>query len=384
MINVLIRGPILTQSGYGVHCRQVFKWLKEKENVVIWVQPTAWGMTPWYVDSTELGGLIGEIMKCTKELNVKPDVSFQVQLPDEWDPNVANKNVGVTAFVEGDKGNPKWVEACNKMDRVVVPSEFIKNTIQSTAPLTTPISVIPESFPESFENHSESLDLKLSTKFNFLVFGQLTATDPALDRKNTFTTVKWLYEAFRKDPDVGIILKVNHGTNSKMDKKIVKKLLKSFLDGINYNGVPKIYLLHGMMKETEIAGLYKNPDIKCLVSTTRGEGWGLPLLEAAACGMPVMATNWSAHTEFLNHGKWLPIDYTLTQIPPARADGRIFVNDMKWAEPDKRSFIKKVSKFRKGSTIPKQWAEDLSKKILKNYSVEAVNKIWNEEMRGIL
>jgi len=84
MINVLIRGPILTQSGYGVHCRQVFKWLQEKENVVIWVQPTAWGMTPWYVDSTELGGLIGEIMKCTKELNFKPDVSFQVQLPDEW------------------------------------------------------------------------------------------------------------------------------------------------------------------------------------------------------------------------------------------------------------------------------------------------------------
>ena len=97
-----------------------------------------------------------------------------------------------------------------------------------------------------------------------------------------------------------------------------------------------------------------------------------------------MATNWSAHTEFLNNGKWLPIDYTLTKIPQARVDGRIFIPEMRWAEPDKRSFIKRVNKFRKGSEIPRQWAEELAKKIQNKYSVSSVNKIWDEEMKGVL
>ncbi len=383
MTNVLIRGPILTQSGYGVHCRQVFKWLKTKKNCNIYVQPTPWGINPWYVNPDELNGLVGEIMKCTREVNIKPDISFQVQLPDEWDPQAAIKNVGVTAFVECDKGNPAWLSHCNAMDHIVVPSNFVKKSMMNTGPVSTPVSVIPESFPAAFKD-IEPFSLDIPTKFNFLVFGQITATDPETDRKNTLNTVKWLYEAFRKDPDVGIILKANHGTNSKMDKKLVKKLLKNHLSQINYNGVPKIYLLHGYLKETEIAGLYKNSDVKCLVSTTRGEGFGLPLLEAAACGLPVMATNWSAHTEFLNHGKWLPIDYNLTTIPQARADGRIFMPGMRWADPDKRSFVKRINKFRKGHTIPTEWAESLSEKIHENYSEEAVNAIWDEELKSLI
>ena len=48
----------------------------------------------------------------------------QLQLPDEWDSNLAKKNIGVSAFVETDRCNPQWIDKCNEMDAVIVPSKF--------------------------------------------------------------------------------------------------------------------------------------------------------------------------------------------------------------------------------------------------------------------
>ena len=127
-MNVLIRGPLLTQSGYGVHSRQVFRWLLSK-GVNVNAQTTPWGITPWYLNKDSLDGLVGEIMSRTGAPIAPLDISFQIQLPDEWDPNVAKINVGITALVETTFCNPDWIQACNKMDAVIVPTNFCKQTL---------------------------------------------------------------------------------------------------------------------------------------------------------------------------------------------------------------------------------------------------------------
>ena len=110
MKEILVRGPVLSNSGYGVHSRQVARWLIERNsNVVFQVLP--WGDTSWLLNDDLENGLIREIFKRTNfNQNKKYDVSFQIQLPNEWNPELAKTNIGVTAGVETDRCNPEWIK----------------------------------------------------------------------------------------------------------------------------------------------------------------------------------------------------------------------------------------------------------------------------------
>ena len=195
MKKVLLRAPLLSKSGYGVHCRQVFRYLLNKKDIDLKVQILSWGITPWYLKEEDLGGLVGEIIK---KSDVPPgykfDVTVQVQLPNEWDPSLGKFNVGITAGVETDTANPAWPNTyCQNMDMVIVPSQHSKNSLLKKSSTSTPVHVVPESYyDEVIDDPSEILDLKLKSDFNFLTVGVLTGMTPETDRKNLMYQIKWL------------------------------------------------------------------------------------------------------------------------------------------------------------------------------------------------
>ena len=377
---VLLRAPALSISGYGVHSRQVFRWLESRLDLDVFVQVLNWGDTSWMVNSDLEEGLVGRIMDKTIELQDQQfDVSFQLQLPDEWDTKFAKKNIGMSAVVETDVCNPEWIKRMNMMDEIIVPTNHIYQTIMRTEPTTTRVHVIPESYIEAIDKKDVTmLDMPtINTDFNFLLVGQFTGSDPWNDRKNIFLTIKWFCEAFADDPDVGLIIKANHGRGTMIDRAITKNTLKSILSEVRSGEFPKIHLIHGNLSSDEMAGIYRRPDVKCLISLTRGEGFGLPIVEAAASGVPIIATNWSGHLDFLNLGKFIPIKYKLIEIPENRVDNRIFLPGMKWADPNEQDFKVKVKKFRNKYQLPKQWAEDLASRIRAEFSLSAVIEKYN-------
>jgi glycosyltransferase involved in cell wall biosynthesis len=347
-------------------------------DIDIFVEPLPWGNTPWIVDPEAYDGLIGRIVQSARQKNGY-DVSIQLQLPNEWNPFLADFNIGMTAAVEADRCNPEWVAAVNRMDLVVVPSEFVKSVLTNSGKVTTRIEVIPESYIDEVADDSiPPLPLELETDFNFLVFGQVTGNNPENDRKNLFYTCKWLAEVFKDSPNIGVVIKTNTGRNTALDRIRTQNLFSQLLTEIQQGPGPKFYLLHGDMTNAEIAGLYKNPTIKAMVALTRGEGFGLPILEAAVAGLPVIATNWSAHTEYLSKGKFIKVDSTLGPIHETRIDGQIFVPNSKWAHPTEEDAKRKLRKFAENSSLPRQWAKDLSKTLKDCYSYSVISEQYTK------
>ena len=355
MSKLIVRGPVLTLSGYGYHSRQFVHWARDLQQQGHFKQVRfeilPWGITPWMLNSQEEydKGIIDYVMANSSQGDRDGAASIQIQLPHEWDPGIARFNIGVTAGVETDRVSEQWVEACFKMDRVIVPSQFSKQAFLNSVTdeydrkrLNKRITVINEAYhPSLLDEPTESLQMlsKLPEK-NFLLFGQLTGTDASNDRKNTFNAIKWFIEEWGDDPNVGLIVKTNSGKNTTIDRKITRgKLDACVKEAVRICGKgaePKVFLMHGAMTESEKRSLYTDPRVTALLMPTRGEGYGLPVLEASLLGLPVIAP---AHTGYMDFAAdtITRIDWGLVPVPKSRIDNIVFVEGSSWVEVDERS-----------------------------------------------
>tara|TARA_E500000331_G_scaffold57956_1_gene52200 strand:- start:91 stop:918 length:828 start_codon:yes stop_codon:yes gene_type:complete len=274
------------------------------------------------------------------------------------------------------------------MDAIIVPSDHAKSCLESSGDIEVPIHIVPEWFFEEIEtsdfSNNEFTNKDFDTDFNFLILSQLTGQTPETDRKNIMYTMKWLCEAFQGDPEVGIIIKTNQGRGTTIDRELTHNLIRRLISEVRVGEYPKVHIVHGNLYPEEVSGLYRNKSVKGLVSLTRGEGFGLPILESAASDLPVIATDWSAHTEFLSLGKFLKISYDLIAIPESKVDNRIFKSGFKWADPHEKDFKKKVKKFKNKYEMPQKWATSLGKEIRREYSRESISKIYDKVIGEIL
>lgn len=150
------------------------------------IKAVPWGTTPWLLNRDMQNGLVGKIMDRTLDHKGDFDVSIQLQLPNEWDPKLASYNIGMTAGVETDRCGEPWVNAINQMDKIVVPTEFVKKTFLNSGNVTTDIHVVAESYDEEMATCNKPLQVDFDTSFNFLIFGQITGNNKDNDRKNIF------------------------------------------------------------------------------------------------------------------------------------------------------------------------------------------------------
>lgn len=349
---ILVTGPALTASGYGEQARFALRALRSREDLFdIYLTPTAWGQCGWIHDDNEerkwLDSLVLKTIQYSQATNNQPhyDLSLQITIPNEWK-KLAPINIGYTAGIETNKISPHWVQPSNQMDKIVVVSNFAKKgfengvftaTDQTTGQqipnykINVPIEVVNYSVRK---NEALPIDLQLTTDFNFLVVAQ------AGPRKNFANTVKWFVEEFKNDENVGLVCKTHLGGASQIDREAVVNNLQQILSE-HKDRKCKVYLLHGDMHEAEMAGLYMHPKVKALVSLSHGEGFGLPLFEAAGYGLPVITTEWSGHTDFMycpnKEGKVKPhfarVDFTLQQVQPEAVWQGVIEKETIWAFP---------------------------------------------------
>jgi len=395
-MKILLRGPVLTRTGYGEHARFVLRSLRSKPDIFdIYIQPLAWGQTSWTAEMTEERTWIDQAIQKTLmyiQQGGSFDVSIQVTIPNEFE-KIAPINIGVTAGIETNKVSGPWLQKANDMDRVIVVSEHSKAVFENTQynatntvtqeqllyGLTTPIHSV--GYPVKTFDSLAPLDLDLEPDFNFLAVAQVSP------RKNIQNTIKWFFEEF-KDDNVGLVLKGNMAKNCLMDRLQLMHNLKTTIPDIeNTDYKCKFYLLHGDMTEAEIHSLYSHPKIKALVTFAHGEGFGLPVFEAAYMGLPIVAPGFSGYLDFLKgeNGEFhfYDVGYDLNKVQQEAVWENIIVEDSMWAYAREQSAKEKMRECYQdvlNETGFAATASDYAKELSTRYHEEAQYKKFIEAL----
>jgi len=383
MKKIVISGPILSRSGYGEMARFALKSLFSKsDSFDIYILPTNWGNTGNLFEDTHEKLLIDSLIKKTQQYlqatNNQPnfDVSIQVTIPNEWK-KIAAYNIGYTAGIETTLISHAWYQPSETMDRIVVISEHAKSgfvnalfadQLNNRFKITKPVDVCH--FPVKNFEHKD-LDLDLKHDFNFLAVCQWGP------RKNLEQTITAFIEEF-KNENVGLVLKINTVNDSLLDKDFTESRIKSLLESLPKEKKCSIHLLHGHMSEQEINSLYNHPKIKVIVSSTRGEGFGFPLFEAAYNELPVIATDWSGHLDFLTmkdedgseKKMFAKVDFELKPIAKEHVWQGVLEEGTYWAYPLQTSLKNKMREVYKDYARFKSWSKKLNKWIRDNFTEE--------------
>ena len=382
---VLVKGPALSQSGYGEQTRFALRALKSREDLFdIYFLNISWGNTNFIVDNAEEKKWIISLLQKTAEYikNKQPwDMSIQVTIPNEFE-KIAPVNVGYTAGIETTKCAPVWLQKSNEnVNKLIVVSNHSKQVFEKTVykakneqtgeefdyGLQIPVDAVNFGTKEV---EPEPLDLNLRYDFNYLVVGQWGP------RKNLEQTLRWFVEE-NIDQEVGLVLKINKVKNCYIDfhwcKQYIHRLLSEYKER-----KCSITLIHGYMTEAELRGLVTHPKIKAMINIAHGEGFGLPLFEAAQESLPVITIDWSGQVDFLYapqkdkktkktkmRSHFVKVDFNMSHIQDAAVWEGVLQKESQWAFPKEGSYKMKLREMRNKYDLYKARALKLAKYLKK-------------------
>ena len=284
--------------------------------------------------------------------------------------------------------SPEWIQKVNEnVNKVIVVSQHSKTVFENTKydvqnpqngevhkgwGVQVPIEVV--NYPVRTVDPSP-LDIDLVTDTNFLVVSQWGP------RKNLDNTIKWFAEAFQDDETVGLVVKTNTVADSIMDREFTAKRLENLLKSLDIeNRKCKIYLLHGEISSAQLTWLYQHPSMQGLINIGHGEGFGLPLFEAAYNGLPLITVTWSGQMDFIckpnKKGKRIPrvvkVDYDIKPIQKEAQAPAMLIEGSQWAWAKESSYKRALKETIGKQAHYKMEALSLKKHIIKNFQADDI------------
>jgi glycosyltransferase involved in cell wall biosynthesis len=348
---LVVSCPVDTYSGYGARARDFVQSIIDLDKYDVKILSQRWGGTRFgYLKDHGNTSLASRIIP---QLSQQPDIWIQITVPNEFQ-KVGKYNIGVTAGIETTLCDPSWIQGCNNMDLVLVSAQHAKkvfeeskfnmqdnNTKQVTGvvELKTKVEVLFEGADiEKYHLTASTLDLDMiEESWAYLTIGHWLPGILGEDRKNIGYTIKAFLETFKNKPKgkrPALILKVQAGSGTSiMDREELLNRIDAIRKTVK-GDLPNVYLLHGDMTDAEVNELYNHSKVKAMISLTKGEGFGRPLLEFSLVNKPIIASGWSGHIDFLDNQFTKQIGGILTNVHPSAAVKNMLLTESQWFKPD--------------------------------------------------
>jgi hypothetical protein len=347
----VISCPIDTYSGYGARSRDIVKAIIELDKYDVKVLPQRWGSTPFgFIENNPEWEFLAKHILQTPQLPSQPEIWMQITVPNEFQP-VGKFNIGCTAGIETTIAPAEWVEGCNRMNlilgsskhtiEVLKDSKFEKRDQQTNQTVgviewkADGEVVFEGANTEVYKPVKSTFDLSnVKEDFAYLFVGHWMQGQLGEDRKNVGLLVKAFYETFKnKSKKPALILKTSTVGSSYMDRDELIKRIKMIKDTVKSTNLPNIYLLHGEFTDVEMNEIYNHSKVKAMVNLTKGEGFGRPLLEFSLTNKPIITSNWSGHTDYLNPEFVTLLSGTMAKVHPSAANNMLLA-ESEWFNVD--------------------------------------------------
>jgi len=354
----IISSPFDVYSGYSARSRDLIKAIIELNKYDVKLLPQRWGDCAWGFckDNPEWSFLYDYVL-ATPQLPKQPEIWMQITVPNEFMP-IGKYNIGVTAGVESNICAADLIEGANRMNLTLISSEHSKqvfknskfekrnkqtNQVEGIIELNKPIEVLFEGanldiyLPQepAIKGASVLSDTISDIKedFAYLFVGHWMNGDLGEDRKNVSLLIKSFFETFKnKAKQPALILKTSGAVSSYVDREIILNKIQQIKNTVDSKNLPNVYLLHGEFTDNEINEIYNHPKVKAMVSLTKGEGFGRPLLEFSLIKKPIIVSNWSGHMDFLNPEFVVAINGELKNVHPSSAN-QFLIPESQWFSP---------------------------------------------------
>tara|TARA_R110002110_G_scaffold73560_1_gene195085 strand:+ start:1258 stop:3288 length:2031 start_codon:yes stop_codon:yes gene_type:complete len=397
---ILVKAPALSRSGYGEQARFALRALRTREDVLdIYIVNIPWGATGLIVEESEERAWLDQtIMKTQIYVQNQGafDLSLQITIPNEFE-KIAPYNVGYTAGIETTKVAPQWIEKSNLMvDKIITISEHSKKVFENSKydvankqtgeqvqgwGLQVPVEVVNYAVRDA---DPEEVDIEFSTTKNFLAVSQWGP------RKNLENTIVWFAQEFKDDADVGLVIKTSTACDSLRDKMFTEDRIRNLLSHVPDRKC-KIYFVHGELTTGQLTWLYQHPTMHAMINLAHGEGYGLPLFEAAYNGLPLLTMAWSGQLDYMcrpnKQGKNFPriikVDYDVKLIQKEAVWEGVLQADSMWAYAKESSYKRALRAAVDKKKHYKQEALGLQKHILENFTEEKIYAQFLDSLGGV-
>lgn len=296
-----LQGPLYETSGYASAARGFFMALHQHTELDLRLTPLRWNSgAPACLDQ--------QTYLTLQDYSHKPgapdDTLLHWSVASEFKGRQGHQRAIGHAIFETNSLPQDFVAGCNRMDAIIVPTPFHQTSFRE-AGVQSPIAVIPEGVDtQRFQPIGPTLHV-IPERFTFLCIAQVTY------RKGLDLLLSAFLDLFQKHEDVQLVLRCYITDGGAQDMARVAQIIKTLRQEKKADK-GHIFLLE-TVPDQHLPALYRSAHV--LVAPFRGEGWGLPITEALASELPVIATGWGGPMSYLSEDVAHLLPYQLKPIP---------------------------------------------------------------------